>query len=203
MCSVLFGCIVDAARLSLNQKIQFEIPMSASTHLLKCPWANTHFMTTPWVSQTIPSSLNWEPVWFWIGLLSASPSLHHISGFYIWRTGVCTVGLLLISGPEIGASRFPWLLLRIWQPFFHGLSTRGTPTPVFLVAVWNWRNSERGNLSREGMMFCVLCVGCVLFTCNLCVRTSPNDITHPDNITSPRCEESTLKPQQRHNSEKG
>lgn len=40
-----------------------------------------------------------------------------------------------------------------------GLSTDGTPSLVFLVAVWNWRNSERGRPgglgSRRGVVFMV------------------------------------------------
>lgn len=85
---------------------------------------------------------------------------HHIYRCYICQAGWHTVCLLLISGPEIGSLGFPWLLLQRWQPFFHGLSARGMLPPVFLVAVWNWRNSKRGHLSGGGgLNVCVfLCV---------------------------------------------
>lgn len=89
----------------------------------------------------------------------------HLRGLYLacrWRT----VGLLLISGPETGSLRFPWLLLRIWQPFFHGLSTHGMLSPVFLVAVWNSRNSKRGHLSGgDYWSLCILCAQGVAFNC--------------------------------------
>lgn len=87
---------------------------------------------------------------FCIWLLYVSLCLYHLRGCYIWKSGGVTVDLLLISGPEIGSSRFPWLL-RIWQPFFPWSSTRGMLTSVFLVTL-------RGNLgSEEGL--CILMCG--------------------------------------------
>ena len=50
---------------------------------------------------------------------------------------------------------------------------RGMLSPVFLVAVWNWRNSARGNLSREeeGGEVCVfhVCGMCFAAVCS-CAR---------------------------------
>lgn len=147
----------------------------------------------------IANSLICVSVWFWIGLLRASPSLHQISASYIWQAGGRTLGLLLISGSEIGSSRFPWLLLWIWQPFFHSLSTRGMLTPVFLVTVWNWRNSERGNLSRSVwggwsvlVYFACACVLCVCINHQTALHDGTNKrnnkaLEMSDEISPPCC----------------
>lgn len=69
------------------------------------------------VFQVITCSLANARQLFWTGLFDSCPDLHHICGVYIWKTSRHTIGLLLISGPEIGSSHFPWLLLWIWWPF--------------------------------------------------------------------------------------
>lgn len=137
---------------------------------------DTDSVTSPWVSPII-FSMTHAPLEFWNGSLCASPCLHHISGCYIWQAGRLAVGLLLISAPEIGSSCFPWLLLWRWQPFFHGLSSRGMLTSVFLVAVWNRRNSKK----RKGGKF-ILCLLCA--PCSLCSYTSPTGLRYGTNVTT-------------------
>lgn len=174
MRSLLFRGTVDATSRENRRKefpwtrgLRFKFPCQQLSTLPKCPWARHRLPNISMGFLEHFSNLNSLTR---VTLIGLHPSLHHIAGCYIWRAGGRTVDLLLISGPEIGSLRFPWLL-RIWQPFFHGLSTRGTLSPVFLVTVWNWRNSDWGNLSRElgwvgGRCLCcfmrVMCFGALM-----------------------------------------
>lgn len=102
--------------------------LSACTNLPEVP------LTSSWTLWA--DSLAQVTALIWIEVLSSG--LHHISRSYICWTGTLSGGLLLISAHEIGSSRFPWLLLEIWQRFFHSWSTHSMlSTALFLDGVWN------------------------------------------------------------------